>query len=91
MVNFRLPAYLQALVPEADRRSMWLEPGSWSALVRQVGERFPQLAGRIMPDSLRLATGFVLVVNDEIVRGDHASLQLRSGDEVVIIAAVAGG
>jgi molybdopterin converting factor small subunit len=97
MVELILPAYLLALLPEEERdsrgsrRSIWLQPGSWGALVHQIADRFPQLARRVIPDAARLANGFVLVVNDEIVRGDHASLALGGGDEVAIIAAVAGG
>lgn len=97
MVKLILPAYLLALVPEEERlasgsrRSVWLQPGSWGTLVRQIAERFPQLARRVVPDAGQLSNGFILVVNDEIVRGNHASLAVGSGDEIAIIAAVAGG
>ena|ERR1051326_9375908 len=97
MVKLILPAYLLALLPEEEyqasraRRSVWLQPGSWGTLVHQMVERFPQLARRVVPDGGQLSNGFILVVNDEIVRGNHASLAIGGGDEIAIIAAVAGG
>ena len=63
MVKLVLPAYLLALLPEEERlssgsrRSVWLQPGSWAALVHQIAERFPQLARRVVPDAARLANG----------------------------------
>jgi sulfur carrier protein ThiS len=97
MVDLVLPAYLLVLLPPEERptvgsrRSVRLEPGSWATLVRQIAERFPQLARKVIPESTRLGNGFVLVINDEIVRGDHTSLVLGSGDQLTILAAVAGG
>jgi sulfur carrier protein ThiS len=45
----------------------------------------------VLLDGASLAHGFVLVINDRIVRGDYAAMSLRNGDELAIIAAVAGG
>ena len=97
MVTLVLPAYLVSLLPEQDRRttgarrSLSLQPGSWRALVGELSDRFPLLARRVLPDSVTLANGFVLVINDQVVHGDPGSLDLQAGDEIVIIAAVAGG
>ena len=97
MVTLVLPAYLVALLPDQEcqvkgtRRLVSLQEGSWQALVGQLSERFPLLAKRVLLDGVSLAHGFVLVINDQIVRGDYAAMSLRNGDELAIIAAVAGG
>jgi molybdopterin converting factor small subunit len=96
MLKLVLPAYLAALLPDheparGNRRSLWLEPGPWPALVEQLQARFPRLANRLVQEHGQLANGFVLVVNDSIVHDAPAGLDLRAGDEVTIIAAVAGG
>ena len=96
MLKLVLPAYLAALLPDHEparghRRSLSLEPGSWPSLVEQLQARFPRLAHRLVEEHGQLAKGFVLVVNDSIVHDVPASLELRAGDEVAIIAAVAGG
>jgi sulfur carrier protein ThiS len=97
MVKFLLPSHLSALLPQdgtitrAPVTSVSLQPGSWEELVRQIRERFPQLAERALTESGSIASGFVLAVNDEVIRGGYASLEFRSGDEFSIIAAMAGG
>lgn len=97
MVKFILPSYLYALLPQdgtitrAPITFISLQPGSWEELVQQVKERFPQLAVRALTESGNVASGFVLAVNDEVIRGGYDSLEFRSGDEFSIIAAMAGG
>jgi molybdopterin converting factor small subunit len=97
MVTLVLPAYLVALLPEHEcqikgtRRLVSLQPGTWQALVGELSQRFPLLAKRVLLDGASLAHGFVLVINDQIVRGDCAAMSLGNGDELAIIAAVAGG
>ena len=97
MVTLVLPAYLVALLPDQEcqvkgtRRLVSLEAGSWETIVRELSERFPLLAKRVLRDGADLAHGFVLVINDQIVRGDYPAISLRNGDELAIIAAVAGG
>ena len=54
-------------------------------------ERFPQFAERVLTESGTLATGFVVAVNDEVLPSGYTSVELHSGDEVAIIAAMAGG
>jgi hypothetical protein len=51
---------------------------SWQALVGQLSERFTLLATRVLLDGARPAHGFVLVINDQIVRGDYAAMSLRN-------------
>ena len=97
MVTLVLPSYLISLLPDhacqvkGTRRLVSLQAESWQAIVRELSERFPLLAKRVLLDGVSLAYGFVLVINDQIVRGDYAAMSLRNGDELAIIAAVAGG
>ena len=97
MVRLTLPGHLFALLPEEERarrcagRSVMVSPGPWSELVQELRARFPLLERRVLTESARLASGFALVVNDEVVRDADASLQLRGGDEITIITAIAGG
>ena len=96
MVTLVLPAYLVALLPDHEcqvkgtRRLVLLQTGSWQAVVGEPSQRFPLLAKRVLLDGASLAHGFVLVINDQIVR-DYAAMSLRNGDELALIAAVAGG
>lgn len=95
MVRVRLPSYLFRLLPEDERRSsarsVALTSGSWLELVQEMRERFPQFAERVLTESGTLATGFVVAVNDEVLPSGYTSMELHSGDEVAIIAAMAGG
>jgi sulfur carrier protein ThiS len=97
MVRFTLPSYLFALLPEDERRcssfprSVSLDPGSWVELVQEMRQRFPLFAKRVLTESGSIATGFVVAVNDEVMQGGYSSLDFGSGDEVTIIAAMAGG
>ncbi|MBV9957663.1 MAG: MoaD/ThiS family protein [Acidobacteria bacterium] len=97
MVTFMLPSHLFDLLPEdyhATRSSLIsvsLNSGSWKDLVLEIQARFPLLAERVLTESGSLASGFVLAVNDEIIRRDFDSLKFNGGDEFSIIAAMAGG
>ena len=97
MVTFMIPAHLSGLL-SADGRlakpsmtTVSLNPGSWDEVVREIRERFPLLAAHVLTTSGGIAAGFVLAVNDAVVRDGYASLELRGGDEFSIIAAMAGG
>lgn len=97
MLTLVLPAYLVALLPDHEcqikgtRRLVSLHAGPWEAVVGELSDRFPLLAKRVLLDGAGLAHGFVLVINDQIMKGDYAAMSLRNGDELAIIAAVAGG
>lgn len=97
MVKLVLPPHLLDRLPESGRLASrtaelrYLRPGPWSELVREIRESFPLLANRVLTESGAVSDGFVLVVNDEIVAGNFHALELRSGDELSIIAALAGG
>jgi sulfur carrier protein ThiS len=97
MVNLMLPSYLCQLLPPDMRlqarppATIPVDCGSWTELAGEMRERFPGLATRVLTEHGRLASGFALVVNDEVVNADHASVPMRSGDEVAIIVSIAGG
>jgi hypothetical protein len=97
MIKFILPAHLFQLLREdaplarSSPRTVLLDPGSWPEIVSEIRERFPRLATRVLTESGSLATGFALVVNDEVVQGDPAALRVHSGHQMSIIAAMAGG
>jgi len=97
MVRFTLPSYLFDLLPEDERlgkcslRSVSLHPGSWTELAQEIQKRFPPLAEHILEETGSIATGFVLVVNDEVIQSDYQVLDFRCGDEIIIIASIAGG
>ncbi len=56
----------------------------------EIRERFPALAARVLDQSGSVASGFALVLGDEVVH-DTSSLELRSGDELFLIPVLAGG
>ncbi|MBI4579014.1 MAG: MoaD/ThiS family protein [Planctomycetes bacterium] len=97
MVSLMLPSYLFDLLPEDElqgsrsRRAIHLGCGSWQELAREMRERFPLLAQRVLTEADEVADGFAVVVNDEVLRWNGASVNLRSGDQVAIIAVMAGG
>ena len=95
MVTLTIPWHLSDLAGEqvnrSARRTVTLTGDSWEGVVNEIRERYPQLAARVLTQSNTLAAGFVLAVNDKVVRSNHAASVLRSGDELCIIAALAGG
>lgn len=97
MMKLTLPSYLVALVPEAERsrigtpRSLSLDAMDWGELILEIRDRFPELAKRIFIESNQLAPGFVLVVNGEPIKHTHEIPDLHNADQVVVIAAIAGG
>lgn len=97
MVTLMLPSHLSDLLPETYQPtrlsfvSVSLDSESWKDLVLEIQERFPPLAARVLTESGGVASGFVLAVNDEIIRQSSDSLKFNDGDEFSIIAAMAGG
>ncbi len=71
---------------------MPLQAGSWPEVVSQLRQLFPVLAERVLDASGGLTTGFVLVVNDEVVPASrHCAYEVADGDEIALISALAGG
>jgi molybdopterin converting factor small subunit len=95
MVRVSLSSSLAGLVPGGDgrssRRTLEVDAACWSELAEQLRHRYPALAERVLNGGAAMSPGFVLVVNDEVLRQPSGSLALAAGDEVVIFAAVAGG
>jgi hypothetical protein len=96
-VTFRVASHLRSLLPDEDDSTgpvatvTLLDARSWDDLVQQLQERFPLLAERAVTPEAQLADGFVLVVNDEVLSRPHTSLALGPGDQVCLLAALAGG
>jgi hypothetical protein len=95
MINLIVPASLVNLLPDEPsnsvRRSVPLSSGPWTDVAAEIRERLPVLAERVLTDSNHIARGFVLVVNDKIVAGDQIRVNLCDGDNISVIAQLAGG
>ena len=97
MITLRVAAHLVPLlaadVPALDgrRAEVALRAGGWSDVVEQLRVRCPCLADRALEPSGAIGRGFVLVVNNEVIRRPDASLALSAGDEICLLAAFAGG
>jgi molybdopterin converting factor small subunit len=97
MVNLRLASHLVTLLPAAHRPSerngiaASFRAGMWADVADQVRAELPGLAERVMTATGSIRPGFVLVVNDEVIRHPGPTLRLHEGDEICLIAALAGG
>ena len=96
MVNLTLSAPLGVLLPGGDpsrptRRPVQVDAATWAELADQLRDRFPVLAQRVLNGGCDVNPSFVVVLNDMVTRRPGATLELRPGDEVYLLAAVAGG
>jgi molybdopterin converting factor small subunit len=97
MIRLALAAPLFDLLPEDERsgslrqRSLVLEAESWGDVVEEVRRRCPVLAKKVLADSGGISPGFVLVVNDEVQPPSTRDFDVSEGDELSLIAAIAGG
>jgi sulfur carrier protein ThiS len=97
MIRLALSAPLFALIPDEERtgavgrREVPLEAESWNAVVEELRTRFPTLARYALTDSGAIASGFVLVVNDEVMPRGQQTFEVRGGDRLSLLAAMAGG
>ena len=95
MITLTLPAPLTGFINDGGGRrprSLLLDARSWPDFLGELRERFPALAERVLTASGTLAPGFVLVINDEALPAKgRADYDLRDGDQVALIAALAGG
>ncbi|KOX16374.1 hypothetical protein ADK67_40160 [Saccharothrix sp. NRRL B-16348] len=82
-------------LPDGDQsyghRSVALTASTWPETVREIRSRFEKLGERLFDESGRLRTGFVVAVNDEIVRGPDGPRLLGPGDRLYLFAQIAGG
>jgi len=95
MVKVLLPSHLAKFLEDDSTlplsKPVLVSPCSWEEFVRELRARHPRLAEKVFVNPSRIASGFALVVNDEIVQGNHDALHFRSGDEMCILATFAGG
>ena len=97
MLKLKLSAHLFDLLPENERqqacspRTISLNPGSWEEVTLAIQKRFPILAERVLTTSSNLTTSCVLAVNNDVIKSGYTSLSFHNGDEIAIIAAMAGG
>jgi hypothetical protein len=98
MITLMLSTPLTGFINDSESRgsgrprSLLLDAGTWAEFLGEMRERFPFLAERVLTSSGRLASGFVLVINDEALPANGtASYELHDGDQLALIAALAGG
>jgi sulfur carrier protein ThiS len=97
MIKLTLSSPLFNILPEDEKqkrcssRAVLLNPGSWEQVIQEIQKRFPLLAERVLEDPTSIATSCLLAVNGEVVKSGYTSLHFQSGDEIAIIAAMAGG
>jgi len=97
MVKLRLSSPLFKMLPEDEKQkrcspgAVLLDPGSWEQVIQEIQTRFPLLAERVLSDSTNIATSCLLAVNGKVVKSGYTSLHFQSGDEIAIVAAMAGG
>jgi hypothetical protein len=95
MVTVMLPSHLSDLVDDEFSRpfatTVLVKPGSWLQFVQELRDRYPRLAERVFKKPGTIASGFALVLNDQVIQGDYVSLQINSGDEMCILVTIAGG
>jgi hypothetical protein len=93
MLTLLVPAHLADLLDDraADPiRTIVLPAGSWRDFLAELRSRHPRFAERVLTAEGQVAAGFVLVVNDTVCAGNPPAA-FRAGDEIGIIAAIAGG
>lgn len=97
MIKLTLSAPMFALLPEHERaaapapRVVRLDGDSWPDVVLEIRRRFPDLANRVLSPGDTLRPAFVLVVNDEVMPGGDGSFEIVAGDQLYMLAAIAGG
>jgi sulfur carrier protein ThiS len=98
MITLTLPTPLASFITGAEGRggsrprSLLFDAGTWAEFGGELRERFPLLAARVLTASGALAPGFVLVINDEALPANGAACyDIHDGDQVALIAALAGG
>lgn len=90
MVSVRIPTPLRKL--SADRDELEIEASSVSALVEELDKECPGMKDRLCDESGNVRRFINLYVNNEDIRFlDGADTELKDGDTVSIIPAIAGG
>ena len=75
------------------QRSVLVEATTLAGALRAVRESFPNLRAHVWDESGALRQHILIYLNDESITWitEHASRELRDGDELFIIQAVSGG
>jgi hypothetical protein len=95
-VALTVPASLSTLLPgdartpEGGRATVVLAASSWRSFTDELHARFPVLAAHVLSAEGDVASGFVLVIDDELVL-EPPPVALRPGQRVYLIPAMAGG
>jgi len=64
---------------------------SWPEMAREIQERFPRLANKMLTDTGDVSPAFALVVNDEVIRRPSETTRLGADDQLYLLVAIAGG
>lgn len=90
MVSVRIPTPLRKL--SADRDELQIEASSVSALIEELEKECPGMKDRLCDESGNVRRFINLYVNNEDIRFlDGSDTELKDGDTVSIIPAIAGG
>ena len=90
-IPVHVPGLLAASV--GDRRRFHVDARTLGDALRAVGESYPALRAHVWDETGRQRQHVLVYLNDQSVTwiDDHASHDLRPGDELHIIQAVSGG
>jgi len=82
-----------ALRPQtANQSSVDVAGATVGELLKSLGEKYPELAGRLFKAENELNRFINIYVNDEDIRFmENLDTPVKSGDEVSIVPAIAGG
>ena len=89
-VTIRIPTPLRKVTNGADKAEV--EEGSLSSIMSSLDAQFPGIQGRLCNDDGTLRSFVNIYINGEDIRFlDGLNSEAKSGDEVSIVPAVAGG
>lgn len=76
---------------KVERDVILLTAQNWSSVVDELRLYFPELAERVLTSSGAVASGFILVVNGEVLPRGSTPAELCPQDELALIPGLAGG
>ncbi len=86
----RIPTPLRGVTGGLDKASV--DEGSMKDVVEKLEDQFPGIKARLCDDEGNLRSFVNVYVNGEDIRFmDNMNSQIKSGDEISIVPAVAGG
>jgi len=89
-VTIRIPALLRALV--GDKSEVSVESGAVGEVLARLVSEYPDVKDRLYDENGNLRRFVNVYVNGEDIRAlDGEATQLKDGDEVAIVPAIAGG